>query len=164
MVPAGSCHPQTSPKTDITMHCLSLQPHTVRSCRAAWQTRISTWDTARQMTPAIPHLHHLESLNQDGTISQQLRSSSATSYRAGGEICGVGDAGGWSLLALEFLTGAVTDPTHLTSTSPPTCMMKEPSGCFSEYRYSKSFSLKSSKGIVRGSRHPTQELARPGAH
>lgn len=34
-------------------------------------------------------------------------------------------------------------PTHLTSTSPPTCMRKEPSGCFREYRYCSSFSLRS---------------------
>lgn len=33
------------------------------------------------------------------------------------------------------------NPTHLTSTSPPSCMRKEPSGCFSEYKYWRSFSL-----------------------
>lgn len=32
--------------------------------------------------------------------------------------------------------------THLTSTSPPMCMRKEPSGCFSACRYSRSFFLR----------------------
>ena len=38
------------------------------------------------------------------------------------------------------------NPTHLTSTSPPSCMRKEPSGCFSEYKYWRSFSLKREGG------------------
>lgn len=39
-------------------------------------------------------------------------------------------------------------PTHLTSTSPPTCMRKEPSGCFSEYKYSSSFSLRNEREMA----------------
>lgn len=31
--------------------------------------------------------------------------------------------------------------THLTSTSPPTCITNEPSGCFTDHRKSNSFSL-----------------------
>lgn len=30
---------------------------------------------------------------------------------------------------------------HLTSTSPPTCITNEPSGCFTDHRKSNSFSL-----------------------
>lgn len=32
---------------------------------------------------------------------------------------------------------------HLTSTSPPTCITNEPSGCFTDHRKSNSFSLES---------------------
>lgn len=31
--------------------------------------------------------------------------------------------------------------SHLTSTSPPTCITNEPSGCFTDHRKSSSFSL-----------------------
>lgn len=53
--------------------------------------------------------------------------------------------------------------THLTSTSPPTCMRKEPSGCFSECRNSKSFFLREPE-VVRGGTYtppPTQLLPDP---
>lgn len=36
--------------------------------------------------------------------------------------------------------------THLTSTSPPTCITNEPSGCFTDQRKSNSFCLEDSKG------------------
>lgn len=39
--------------------------------------------------------------------------------------------------------------TYRTSTSPPMCMMKEPSGCFREYRYSRSFSLEVKTKCIR---------------
>lgn len=42
--------------------------------------------------------------------------------------------------------------THLTSTSPPTCITKEPSGCFTEYRKSRSFSLVGARGVPQLSR------------
>lgn len=36
--------------------------------------------------------------------------------------------------------------THLTSTSPPTCITNEPSGCFTDQRKSNSFCLEERKG------------------
>lgn len=40
--------------------------------------------------------------------------------------------------------------SHLTSTSPPMCILNEPSGCFTDHRKSSSFSLEKSRSRREG--------------
>lgn len=57
--------------------------------------------------------------------------------------------------------GRGTVGTHLTSTSPPSCMRKEPSGCFRECRYASSFFLREPAGLLRGGGDDTGILPLP---